>query len=162
MSAPSSTQPETDREIVVSRIIEGPRSLVFDAFTDLDHLNQWWGPRGSTVATRSFEFQPGGVWDGTIQSPGGGGEFPNHVVWKEIVKPERIVWLYGMSDDDIVETTVTLTDQGASTEITLRLLFGSKEQREQAEKYNAAGGAKQTLDRLAAAVESHTQEEQTR
>lgn len=161
MSAPSSTQPQADREIVVSRTIEAPRSLVFEAFTDLDHLNQWWGPRGSTVATRSFEFRPGGVWDGTIQSPGGGGEFPNHVVWKEIVKPERIVWLYGMADDT-VETTVTLDDRGASTEITLRLLFGSKEQREQAEKYNAAGGAKQTLDRLAAAVTSPAQEEQIR
>lgn len=161
MSAPSSTRPQADREIVVSRTIEAPRSLVFDAFTDLDHLNQWWGPRGTSVTTHSFEFRPGGVWDGTIQSPGGGGEFPNHVVWKEIVKPERIVWLYGMADDT-VETTVTLDDHGASTEITLRLLFGSKEQREQAEKYNAAGGAKQTLDRLAAAATSPAQEEQTR
>jgi uncharacterized protein YndB with AHSA1/START domain len=161
MSAPSSTQALADREIVVSRTIDAPRSLVFEAFTDLDHLNEWWGPRGTAVTTSAFEFRPGGVWEGTIQSPGGGGEFPNHIVWKEIVKPERIVWLYGMADDT-VETTVTLDDRGSSTEITLRLVFGSKEQREQAEKYNAAGGAKQTLDRLAAAVTSHVEGGQTR
>ncbi len=157
MSAPSSAQPEADREIIVSRIIDGPRSLVFDAFTDVAHISEWWGPKGGTITTRSFEFRPGGVWDATIQSPGGGGAFPNHVVWKEIVKPERIVWLYGTAKDDpnAVETTVTLTDRGASTEVTLRLVFGSKEQREQAARYNAADGAKQSLDRLAAAVTSH-------
>lgn len=156
MSAPSSTPSEADREIVVSRIIEGPRSLVFDAFTDVAHLSEWWGPEGGTITTRSFEFRSGGVWDATIEGPGGGGAFPNHVVWKEIVEPERIVWLYGSSKDDpnAVETTLTLTDRGASTEATLRLFFGSKEQREQAAKYNAADGAKQSLDRLAAAVTS--------
>ena len=157
MSAPTSTQPQADREIVVSRIIEGPRRLVFDAFTDVAHLSEWWGPKGGTITTRSFEFWPGGVWDATIQGPGGGGAFPNHVVWKEIVKPERIVWLYSMAKDDpnAVETTLTLTERGPSTEVTLRLLFGSKEAREQAAKYNAADGAKQSLDRLAAAVTSH-------
>ncbi len=157
MSAPSSAQPETDREIVVSRIIEGPRSLVFDAFTDPAHLEEWWGPKGGTLTTSSFEFRPGGMWDATIQAPGGGGAYPNHVVWKEIVKPERIVWLYGMAKDDpnAVETTLTLAERGANTEVTLRLVFGSKEQREQAAKYGAADGAKQSLDRLAAAVTTH-------
>ena len=58
MSAPSSAQPETDREIVVSRIIEAPRSLVFEAFTDVDDLSQWWGPKGG-ITTRSFDFRPG-------------------------------------------------------------------------------------------------------
>ncbi len=156
MSAPSSAQPETDREIVVSRIIEGPRTLVFEAFTDVAHLGEWWGPKGGTITTRSFEFRPGGVWDATIQNPGGGA-FPNHVVWKEIVKPERIVWLYGMAKDDpnAVETTVTLVERGANTEVTLRLVFGSKEQREQAAKYGAADGAKQSLERLATAITSH-------
>ncbi len=157
MSAASSAQPETGREIVVSRIIEGPRSRVFEAFTDVAHLSEWWGPRGATITTRSFEFRPGGTWDATIQGPGDGGAYPNHVVWKEIVKPERIVGLYGNAKDDpnAVETTVTLTERGRSTEVTLRLVFGSKEQREQAAKYGAAGGARQSLENLAAAVTSN-------
>lgn len=155
MTALSSAQPETDREIVVSRIIEAPRSLVFEAFTSVQHLSQWWGPEGG-ITTRTFEFRPGGVWDATIKGPGGAGAYPNYVVWKEIVKPERIVWLYGMAKDDpnAVETTLTLAERGTSTEATLRLVFPSKEARDQAAKYNAADGAKQSLDRLAAAVTS--------
>ena len=157
MSVPTSAEPMADREIVVSRIIEGPRNLVFEAFTDIEHLSQWWGPKGGTLNTTAFEFKAGGAWDSTIQSPGGGAAYPNHVIWKEIVKPERIVWLYSMQKDDpnAVETILTLEERGATTEVTLRLVFGTKELREQAAKYNAADGAKQSLERLATAVESH-------
>ena len=58
-------------------------------------------------------------------------------------------------DPNAVETTVTLVERGANTEVTLRLVFGSKEQREQAAKYGAADGAKQSLERLATAITSH-------
>jgi uncharacterized protein YndB with AHSA1/START domain len=151
MTAGASTEPETDREIVVSRIIEGPRKLVFDAFTDVTNLATWWVPDGSSLNTRTFEFRPGGVWDSTIRRPGGG-EFPNYIVWKEIAPPERIVWMYyGMGKDDpnAVQTTLTLAERGATTEATLRLVFGSKEAREQAAKYHAVEGAQQSLDALA-------------
>lgn len=153
MAAERSARPEADREIVVSRTIEGPRSLVFDAFSDLAHLGEWWGPKGA-ITTRSFEFRPGGVWDATIGGPGGQ-SYPNYVVWKEIVRPERIVWTYGMAKDDphAVLTTITLADRGATTEVTLRLVFPTKEERDEKAKYGAAQGAQQSLDALAAAVE---------
>ena len=70
--------------------------------------------------------------------------------------PERIVWMYGMGKDDPrpVKTTLTLAERGGTTEATLRLLFGSKEERdEKVAKYYAAQGAKQSLDALAAHVE---------
>ena len=154
MTAAVSTQQEADREIVVSRIIEGPRQLVFDAFTDVTHLAKWWVPAGSTLTTRTFEFRPGGVWDATIQRPGSG-EFPNYIVWKEITPPERIVWMYyamGKDDPNAVNTTLSLAERGDTTEATLRLVFASKEQRDQAAKYHAARGAQQSLDSLAAYV----------
>jgi uncharacterized protein YndB with AHSA1/START domain len=153
MAPEVSAQTETDHEIVVTRIIEGPRKLVFDAFTDVDKLGRWWGPNKASITTRAFEFRPGGVWDATIKGPQG--DFPNYVVFKEIVAPERIVWMYyGMGKDDPhpVKTTLTLAERGARTEATLRLDFGSKEAREQAAKYHAAEGARGTLERLAAAV----------
>ena len=153
MAPEASAQMETDREIVVTRIIEGPRTLVFDAFTDVDRLGRWWGPNGASITTRAFDFRPGGVWDATIKGPQG--DFPNYVVWKEITPPERIVWMYyGMGKDDPhpVETTLTLVERGQSTESTLRLLFASKEERENAARYHALEGARLTLDRLATAV----------
>src|SRR5215468_1188620 len=52
-----------DREIVISRVIDAPRELVFEAFTEVRHLSRWWGPDGFTTTTRSFEFRPGGEWD---------------------------------------------------------------------------------------------------
>jgi uncharacterized protein YndB with AHSA1/START domain len=152
MAAEASAQPDTDREIVVRRTIEGPRTVVFDAFTDETRLGRWWGPKGG-ITTRAFEFRPGGVWDATIKGPQG--EFPNYIVWKEIVPPERIVWMYyamGKDDPNPVQTTLTLAERGTSTDATLQLLFGSKEQREQAEKYHAVQGAQQTLERLASVV----------
>jgi uncharacterized protein YndB with AHSA1/START domain len=142
---------EADREIVVSRIIEGPRRLVFDAFTSADHLAEWCAPKGATITTQAFDFKPGGVWDAMVQGRDGSA-YPNHWLWKEIVPPERIVWLYGMGKDDPhpVKTTLTLAERGATTEATLRLVFGSKEERdERVAKYSAAQGAKLTLDSLA-------------
>ena len=143
---------EADREIVVSRIIEGPRRLVFDAFTSATHLAQWCAPKAGTITTHAFDFKPGGVWDATIQGPDGSA-YPNHWEWTEIAPPERIVWMYGMGKDDPhpVKTTLTLAERGATTEATLRLVFGSKEERdERVAKYGAAQGAKLTLDSLAA------------
>ncbi len=69
--------PETslsDRELMVSRLIEGPRDLVFEAFTEVRHLSRWWGPKGFTTTTRSFEFSEGGVWEFTVHGPDGTGD----------------------------------------------------------------------------------------
>jgi uncharacterized protein YndB with AHSA1/START domain len=148
---------EADREIVVSRIIEGPRRLVFDAFTSATHLAEWCAPwAGSKITTHAFDFKPGGVWDATIQGPDGK-SYPNHWEWTEIVPPERIVWMYSLKKDDpnAVRTTLTLAERGNTTEATLRLVFGSKKERdEKVAKFYAAEGAKQTLESLAAYVAS--------
>ena len=61
----SATEPEAlataaDREIVISRIVDAPRELLFEAFTEVRHLSRWWGPEGFTTTTRAFEFRVGG------------------------------------------------------------------------------------------------------
>ena len=66
------TGPATaDREIVIARVIDAPREVVFEAFTEARHLSQWWGPDGFTTTTRSFEFREGGVWDFVMHGPDG-------------------------------------------------------------------------------------------
>jgi uncharacterized protein YndB with AHSA1/START domain len=152
--AAASRQPAPDREIVVSRTIEGPRRLVFEAYTDVRHLAQWWGPNGFTTTTHAFEFRPGGVWAFTMHGPDGT-EYPNRIEWREIVPPERIVYLHGESDDDprAFVSTVTFVERGGATEVTLRAVFKTEEQRDEVvERYGAIEGAKQTLGRLAAYV----------
>lgn len=65
------TTATADREIMISRVIEAPRELVFEAFTKVRHLSQWWGPEGFTTTTRAFEFSVGGVWDFVLHGPDG-------------------------------------------------------------------------------------------
>ncbi len=152
MASGISVQATADREIVVSRTIAGPRPLVFDSFTTIEHLDRWWSPTGAKVTTRSFEFRPGGVWEFTLPGPSGK-PFPNYIVWKEIVPPERIVWTYGTKKDDphAAESVITFADRGSTTEVTLRVIFGSKEERDQrVAQYHAVEGAQQALERLAA------------
>ncbi|GGM05879.1 hypothetical protein GCM10010129_56900 [Streptomyces fumigatiscleroticus] len=60
-----------DREIVISRIIDAPRELVFEAFTEVRHLSHWWGPEGFTTTTRAFEFRVAGEWDFVMHGPDG-------------------------------------------------------------------------------------------
>jgi uncharacterized protein YndB with AHSA1/START domain len=156
MSVASFTSATSDREIVVSRTIAGPRRLVYEAYTEVRHLEQWWGPYGFTTTTRSFEFREGGVWDFIMHGPDGT-DYPNWIRWREIVPPERIVLVHGTSADDpgSFVTTITLIERNGGTEITLRSLFRTKEQRDEVvERYHAIEGGRQTLGRLAAYVDT--------
>jgi uncharacterized protein YndB with AHSA1/START domain len=140
-----------DREIVISREIDGPRGLVFEAFSDVAHLSQWWGPDGFTTTTHAFEFRPGGVWEFTMHGPDGT-DYPNRIEWLEIAPPEKIVFWHGEGTDDpeAFVSTVTIADLGERSEIVFRSVFGTRERRnEVVERYGAIEGGKQTLGRLA-------------
>ena len=159
MSVAGEMQSPPDREIVVSRTIEGPRQLVFAAFTDTRHLAEWFGPDGFTTTTRAFEFRVGGVWDFIMHGPDGT-DYPNWIEWREIRPPERIVFLHGerAGDPAAFLSAVTLVSRGGATEITLRSVFKTKEQRDEVvERYHAIEGGKQTLGRLAAYVATLTE-----
>ena len=141
---------EEDREIVTTRVIDGPRDLVFRAWTEARHLARWFGPRGFTTTTRAFDFRPGGVWDFDMIGPDGT-VYPNWVEWREIVPAERITYRQGgnEADPDAFESTVTFADRAGGTEITLRALLNSKAQRDYlAEHYRAVEGGRETLERL--------------
>src|SRR5262245_3424249 len=86
--------PETDREIVISRTFDAPPDLVFQAWTDPKRIGRWWGPRGFTITTFEMDVRPGGVWRYLMHGPDGT-DYPNKVVYLEIVRPERIVCDHG-------------------------------------------------------------------
>jgi uncharacterized protein YndB with AHSA1/START domain len=143
-----------DREIVISRVIDGPRELVFEAFTEMRHLSRWWGPEGFTTATRTFEFRVGGEWVFVMHGPDGT-DYQEWICWTEITPPERIALLHGerRGDPNAFESVLTFASDGASTRIEMRAVFPTKELRDEAvEKYHAIEGGQQTLGNLAAYV----------
>ncbi|MEO3828996.1 SRPBCC family protein [Actinomadura sp. B10D3] len=154
MAAAESKVATADREVVVSRVIDAPRELVFEAFTEVRHLSQWWGPEGFTTTTRAFEFRVGGVWDFVMHGPDGT-DYQEWISWTEITAPERIAMLHGESSDDpnAFGSVLTFTPDGAATRIQMRTVFPTKELRDEAvEKYHAIEGGRQTLNNLAAYI----------
>lgn len=143
-----------DREIVISRVIDAPRELVFGAFTEVRHLSQWWGPEGFTTTTRAFEFRVGGEWDFVMHGPDGT-DYQQWITWTEIAPPERIALRHGESRDDpnAFESVITFALDGAATRIEMRTVFPTRELRDEAaEKFHAIEGGQQTLSHLAAYV----------
>ena len=143
-----------DREIVISRVINAPRAVVFEALTEVRHLSRWWGPEGFATTTRSFEFREGAAWDFVMHGPDGT-DYSEWITWTEIVPPERIALLHGESRDDpnAFESTLAFAPHGTATRIVMRTVFPTKQLRDQAvEKYDAIEGGQQTLSHLAAYV----------
>ena len=139
-----------DRAIVISRVIDAPRELVFKAYTEVRHLSRWWGPEGFTTTTRSFDFREGGVWDFVMHGPDGT-DYQEWITWTEIVPPERIVILHGESRDDpnAFESTLVLAQHEAATHVVMRTVFPTKKLRDEAVgKYHVIEGAQQTLSKL--------------
>ena len=135
-----------------SRLLDAPRELVFSAFTDPEHLAQWWGPNGFTTTTHDFEFRPGGVWHFVMHGPDGR-DYQNRITYEEIIRPERIVYRHGGGED--VEPvqfiqTVMLEDLGGDrTQLTWHGQFPSAEERARVIKnYGADKGLSQTMARL--------------
>ncbi|MEX2160288.1 MAG: SRPBCC domain-containing protein [Anaerolineales bacterium] len=140
---PSTT---ADREIVVSRVLNAPPDLVFAAFTEKEHVENWWMPKGSQ--THEWDAQPGGVWRYSMPAEGGA-MYPFKVTFVEISKPTRLVYDYGgEGDPDPVRTNVTFEDEGGKTKVTLQLVFASVAAFEEAKGYGAVGGATQALKEL--------------
>jgi uncharacterized protein YndB with AHSA1/START domain len=114
-------------ELVISRIFDAPRRLVFEAWTDPMHLARWWGPHRFTIVSCEADVWPGGAWRRTMRAPEGG-VIRKHGVYREVVAPERLVFTY-VSDNATgnpgPETLVTVTfaDIGDKTRLTLRQTF---------------------------------------
>lgn len=141
------------REIVVARVFDVPRELVFKAWTDPKHVVHWWGPRGFTMTIHEMDVRPGGVWRHTMHGPDGT-DYPNKSVFVEVAVPERIVYSHsgGKKGGPAAQfqATWSFETQGGKTKLTMRLLFPSAAERDRVVKeFGAIEGGKQTLDRLA-------------
>ncbi|MBD2867501.1 SRPBCC family protein [Paenibacillus arenilitoris] len=136
----------TDKfEFVSTRVLNASPALVYEAWTNPEHLAQWWGPDGFTNTFREFDLRPGGIWEFVMHGPNGA-DYANKSEFVEI-GPERIV-LRHLSAPHF-QLTAIFEDDGGKTRLTWRQLF------EEAAVFNAikkiaAPANEQNLDRLEA------------
>jgi uncharacterized protein YndB with AHSA1/START domain len=139
----------SDREIVITRVFDAPRRLVWEALTDPEHVPHWYGPRGWTLPVCEMDFRPGGAWRHICRGPDGM-QMGMRGVYQEIMPPERFVSTESF-DDFPGESlnTPTLTEEDGKTTITVTVLYPSKEVRDAVLASGMQEGASQTYDRLA-------------
>lgn len=147
------TSSTADRELVLSRDFDAPRELVFTAYTDPAHLPHWWGPDGFTNTVHEIDVRPGGRWRFMMHGPDGR-DWPNRIVYEQIVAPGLIVFEHGDDVDDdpgSFHVTIRLEDLGGGrTRVTQRMLFRTAAQRQGVLAFGAVELGQQTLGRLAA------------
>ena len=98
-SAQSAVAETYSKEFVIERLFDAPRDLVWKVFTQSDHLMKWWGPKGFKMLVGDLDLRPGGTFHYGMQAPDGS-EMWGRWVFREIVKPERLVFVSSFSDKD--------------------------------------------------------------
>ncbi|HTV40214.1 MAG TPA: SRPBCC domain-containing protein [Candidatus Sulfotelmatobacter sp.] len=142
-----------DREIFISREFNAPRELLWEAMTNPKHVVNWWGPQGFTTTIETMDFRVGGDWIHVMRGPDGV-EYPNHSVFKEIVKPEKIVYSNGGGKKGgrgvQFVSTWTFEDLAKNkTRVSIRMVFPTADDRDfVVREHKAIEGGKQTLGRL--------------
>lgn len=143
---------DMDREIVLSRVIDAPRAKVFEAWTTVEHLSQWFGPAGFMIENIECDVSVGGKWRYIMIAPNGT-RWESRMVFLEIVVPEILVFDHGSdvdNDPGRFRTTITFDEQSdGKTVITLRQLHPTKDQRKAGIGFGAVEYGYQTLDKLA-------------
>jgi uncharacterized protein YndB with AHSA1/START domain len=140
----------SDREIVVTRVFDAPRELVFRAYTDPDAIPHWWGPRRLTTTVDKMDVRPGGVWR-FVHHDADGTEYAFNGVYREVVPPERLISTFefeGMPGHISVDT-LALEEHDGKTTLTTTSLFETPEDRDGMLKSGMESGMRETLDRLA-------------
>jgi uncharacterized protein YndB with AHSA1/START domain len=146
-----------DREIVLSRVINARRELVFAAWVDPLQLPQWFGPAGFTVVTKEMDLRVGGTWRFDFIGPDGK-RYTNRMTFRRIEEPSLIEINHGSdkdNDPNMFRTTVTFDQQSdGKTVITLRQLHPTKAHRDGGIAFGAVEFGYQTLDKLARHAEA--------
>ncbi|XID94477.1 SRPBCC domain-containing protein [Paenibacillaceae bacterium WGS1546] len=153
---------DRDRILVLERVFDAPRELVFTMFKEPEHLKHWWGPEGWDLPVCKMDFRPGGVWHYCMKCVDRDqGEFYGMESWgkgvyKEIVEPEKIIYTdyfsdaEGNEDDTMPSTEITMEfiDLGGKTKLISRSEYVSAETLQRVMDMGALEGITQTWDRL--------------
>lgn len=151
----------SDREIAVTRRFNAPRTLVWQAYTQAEHLRHWWGPTGWSLPVCELDLRPGGTWFYCMEGPDGMRSC-GIATYREIVAPERLVYEDAFAHEDgstqedmpVGLNTVVFSEQDGLTTVHSTTLYPSKEDRDTVIVMGVEAGIGQTFDRLEAYLPS--------
>lgn len=141
-------------QVVMTRVFNAPRDLVFKAFTDPTLIPKWWGPTNVTTTVDKMDVRAGGLWR-YVQHDSDGNEYGFHGVYHDIVSPESLVFTFeweGMPGHVLMET-VMFTEQDGKTLMTDSSVFQSVEDRDGMIQSGMEHGAKESWDRFEAVLQ---------
>jgi uncharacterized protein YndB with AHSA1/START domain len=145
---------EAGHELVISRLFDAPRALVFKCWTDPQHAAMWWGPQGFTLEACKMDVRVGGAWRMGMRSPEG----TRHVksgIYREVVPPERLIFTFAWEDEagnpkHAMLVEVSFAEEGEKTRLTLRHTNLESEAARELHR----GGWTSTMERFAAYLAS--------
>jgi uncharacterized protein YndB with AHSA1/START domain len=139
----------SDREIVLTRVFDAPRNLVFDAFSKPELLKRWFGPRGWSLVVCEVDLKVGGGFRFVLRGPDTR-EMGMRGVYREIVPPERSVHMESFDDyPGESQVTAVFVEQGGKTTLTATVLYPSREVRDAVIKSGMEHGVAESYDKLA-------------
>ena len=138
----------SDRQIVITRLFDAPRALVFEAWTKPEHVAHWWDPSGAPLAVCEIDLRPNGAFRWVNRSPDGGEGYTFTGIYREIVPPERLAFTAPSRPEQV--STVVFTEEGKKTKLTITIECASKEERDAMLRMRVDAGTAQTLANLAA------------
>jgi uncharacterized protein YndB with AHSA1/START domain len=134
-----------DRQIVVTRLFDAPRGLVFEAWTKAEHVTHWWDPSGTSLAVCEIDLRPNGNFRWVNRAPDGGEGHSFSGTYREIAPPEKLVFTGAAGAASLV-----FTEEGKKTKLTMTIECATAEDREALLQMRVDAGTAQTLENLAA------------
>ena len=135
-----------DRELRISKTLDAPVDLVWEVWTDPEHIANWWGPNGFTNTIQTMDIKPGGEWNLVMHGPDGT-DYRNKSVFTEIVPLKKIVYQHLTGPKFLA--TVTFESQGEKTILDWHMLFETAEEFIKTVKtFGAVEGLKQNVVKL--------------
>jgi len=138
-----------EKKIIIERILNAPRELVFKAYTEPEHIKKWWGPRELTTTIDKMEVKPGSVWR-FIQHDARGNEFAFNGVYKEIIVPEKIVSTFEFegTPGQVLVQIVSFENLKGKTKLTTTSLYESLKDLEGMLGSGMEKGSTESMERL--------------
>lgn len=156
---------QTDNRIILSKRFDAPKELVFEMFSNPEHLAKWWGPETWPATIKSFDFRPGGVWHYYMTGPDGTKAW-GKATFEEIDAPNSLSYIDVFSDEEgnvdpklpQGKATVTFEEDGGKTTLTMTAEYQSPEEIQKLVEMGMVEGLKDTWNQLERLLASQKQD----